>query len=249
MTPHIHHFESLSVSPLLGVTTADETVLPVLGQGTVLLKTPQGVFRLENVQYVPGLQGPLLSTGALEDSGYGVNVSRNARFIYHESDPTTPVLDVELLQCSGGADGGKLYILPYDTVEYGNPPQLPLPENWETFQHMEALAQTIRGNDTSLTNGTWRTWHSRLAHLSSSEMDKLLKQSMVKGIQVTGDPCKLEGCPYCLEGKMTKTPFPSSDSLRKEPLSLIHMDLMGPIEVKSLNKKEYILVLVDDHTR
>ena len=50
-------------------------------------------------------------------------------------------------------------------------------------------------------------------------------------------------------GKMTKTPFSVSDSVRKTPLGLIHMDLMGPIESESINKKKYALVLVDDHTR
>jgi len=85
---------------------ADETLLPVLGQGTVLLQTRRGPFRLDNVQFVPGLIGPLLSTSALEDAGFGVNCSRNGRFVYHESAPRTPVLHIE--------KSGNLFVLVQD---------------------------------------------------------------------------------------------------------------------------------------
>jgi hypothetical protein len=80
-------------------------------------------------------------------------------------------------------------------------------------------------------------------------MKKMFTKELVSGVTVTGTPCNLAGCPHCLSGKMTKTPFHISTNMRKQPLGLVHMDLMGPIETKSLYKKEYVLVLVDDHTR
>ena len=89
MTPHLHYFQTLSPFALCSITTADDTPLPVLGSGTVLLQTDQGSFRLDNVQFVLGLTDSLLSTSALEKAGYGINSSRKGRFVYHETDPTT----------------------------------------------------------------------------------------------------------------------------------------------------------------
>ena len=34
-----------------------------------------------------------------------------------------------------------------------------------------------------------------------------------------------------------------------EPLKLIHMDLFGPVNVPSLERKRYVLVMVDDYSR
>ena len=71
MRPHLDHFHTLSVSAFPGVVAANGGVLPVLGQGTVPLDGPDQPFRLENVQYVPNLNGPVVSAGTLEESGYG----------------------------------------------------------------------------------------------------------------------------------------------------------------------------------
>nr|GEX95215.1 hypothetical protein [Tanacetum cinerariifolium] len=57
-------------------------------------------------------------------------------------------------------------------------------------------------------------------------------------------------CPSCKLGKSKK----SSHSLKTvntntEVLNTLHMDLCGPIRVESINKKKYILVIVDDYNR
>ena len=37
--------------------------------------------------------------------------------------------------------------------------------------------------------------------------------------------------------------------LVKEPYHMLHLDLFGPVNVMSINKKRYTLVIVDDFTR
>lgn len=39
------------------------------------------------------------------------------------------------------------------------------------------------------------------------------------------------------------------DSIIKDPLQLLHIDLYGPSLIGSMFWKKYILVIVDDHTR
>ncbi|GJX62001.1 retrovirus-related pol polyprotein from transposon TNT 1-94 [Tanacetum coccineum] len=57
-------------------------------------------------------------------------------------------------------------------------------------------------------------------------------------------------CPACEQGKIHrkhhkyKTGFASN-----KPLYLLHMDLCGPMRVESINRKRYVLVVVDDYSR
>nr|GEY08637.1 integrase, catalytic region, zinc finger, CCHC-type, peptidase aspartic, catalytic [Tanacetum cinerariifolium] len=51
-------------------------------------------------------------------------------------------------------------------------------------------------------------------------------------------------------GKRKKKSYkPKSKDTNQEKLYLLHMDLCGPIRVKSVNGKKYILVIVDDYSR
>nr|GEX13339.1 hypothetical protein [Tanacetum cinerariifolium] len=46
-----------------------------------------------------------------------------------------------------------------------------------------------------------------------------------------------------------KSHKPKSEDTNKEKLYLLHMDLCGPMRVESVNRKKYILVIVDDYSR
>nr|GEZ49520.1 hypothetical protein [Tanacetum cinerariifolium] len=57
-------------------------------------------------------------------------------------------------------------------------------------------------------------------------------------------------CLACAMGKSTKkTHKPKSKDTNQEKLYLLHMDLCGLMRVKSVNRKKYILVIVDDYSR
>ncbi|GJV79588.1 putative ribonuclease H-like domain-containing protein [Tanacetum coccineum] len=94
-----------------------------------------------------------------------------------------------------------------------------------------------------------KLWHRRLGHLNFKTMNKLVKGNLVRGL-----PSKLfendQTCVACQKGKQhrafCKSKTENSISL---PLHLLHMDLFGPIFVKSLMKKMYCLVVIDDYSR
>lgn len=48
---------------------------------------------------------------------------------------------------------------------------------------------------------------------------------------------------------MHRLPFYPGHSQVQEPLKLIHMDLVSPMEVESLDRKCYVMSIIDDHTR
>ena len=59
-----------------------------------------------------------------------------------------------------------------------------------------------------------------------------------------------EVCEACQKGKIKRSSHKSKllTSITK-PLQLIHMDLFGPVNVLSLSRKRYALVMVDDFSR
>ncbi|GJV98652.1 retrovirus-related pol polyprotein from transposon TNT 1-94 [Tanacetum coccineum] len=92
-------------------------------------------------------------------------------------------------------------------------------------------------------------WHRRLSHLNFGTINKLAKQGLVKGLpklKYTKDHL----CSACQMGKGKKESHPhKSEPSTNEKLQMLHMDLCGPMRVKSIDKKRYILIIVDDYSR
>nr|GFA34214.1 putative ribonuclease H-like domain-containing protein [Tanacetum cinerariifolium] len=80
-------------------------------------------------------------------------------------------------------------------------------------------------------------------------INHLARQGLVRGLsklKFEKDHLRLA----CAMGKSTrKTHKPKSEDTNQEKLYLLHMDLCGPMHVKSVNGKKYILVIVDDYSR
>ena len=90
-------------------------------------------------------------------------------------------------------------------------------------------------------------WHRRLGHISFGHLSRLNNKETVKGI-----PClnfeKDRVCDACQLGKQTKSSFKSiKDIMTSCPLELIHMDLFGPTQTKSLSGNRFAFILVDAH--
>ncbi|XP_073290996.1 uncharacterized protein [Primulina huaijiensis] len=89
-------------------------------------------------------------------------------------------------------------------------------------------------------------WHQKLGHANFKTLKNLSKYDAVRGM-----PNLSSGIPYvcgdCQKGKQTRVShpvLPTSGTTRY--LELLHMDLMGPMEVESLGSKKYSFVCVDD---
>nr|GEZ92819.1 retrovirus-related Pol polyprotein from transposon TNT 1-94 [Tanacetum cinerariifolium] len=92
-------------------------------------------------------------------------------------------------------------------------------------------------------------WHQHLLHLNFGAINHLARQGLVRGLP----KLKFEKdhlCSTCAMGKSKKKSHkPKSKDTNQEKLYLLHMDLCGPMHVKSVNGKKYILVIVDDYPR
>ena len=57
-------------------------------------------------------------------------------------------------------------------------------------------------------------------------------------------------CEACQKGKSKKSSHKGTNtSAITEPLQLLHMNLFGPVNVMSMSKKRYALVIVDDYSK
>nr|GEZ95580.1 retrovirus-related Pol polyprotein from transposon TNT 1-94 [Tanacetum cinerariifolium] len=92
-------------------------------------------------------------------------------------------------------------------------------------------------------------WHRRLNHLNFSTLNELTRNDLVIGLPLL----KYDKDHLCLSCQLRKSkkafhPLKTKNS-NKEILSLLHMDFCGPMRTESINKKRYVLVIVDDYTR
>ncbi|CAI5944439.1 unnamed protein product [Closterium sp. NIES-64] len=112
-----------------------------------------------------------------------------------------------------------------------------------------AIASAAFSNPTSATGECdWLTLHRRMGHVALPILQQLVKNEMVAGIRVKGEPDEVLGCPTCMQAKFTRFPFSSSEATAKAPLDEVVMDVVGPLKLGAAGA-EYFLTIVDVYTR
>ncbi|KAG7300019.1 hypothetical protein JYU34_017061 [Plutella xylostella] len=89
-------------------------------------------------------------------------------------------------------------------------------------------------------------WHQRMGHINYNDLDKL--QICAEGMKLSTQK-EDAACTSCLEGKQTRQPFNHGGSRASELLELVHSDVCGPMENKSIGGSRYFLTFIDDYSR
>ena len=93
------------------------------------------------------------------------------------------------------------------------------------------------------------TWHRRMGHMSHAAL-KAHGPSAVKGMDLGSSTMDIPTvCHGCELGKSTRKPFPGSVKTTSRILEVVHSDLAGPMQTKSIQGSSYIATFVDDHSR
>lgn len=96
-------------------------------------------------------------------------------------------------------------------------------------------------------------WHRILGHRDIAVVRKLASGDLVMGMKLKGcgSECNQSvDCVTCIEGKMTRLPFPSESTNRSANiLDLIHSDICGPMQTKTGSGNRYLLTFIDDFSR
>lgn len=91
-------------------------------------------------------------------------------------------------------------------------------------------------------------WHKRLGHINHKDLCKM-RDGVVSGIKFADDMSMIKACETCAYGKHARLPFKSSNSRSENKLDLIHSDLCGPMENKSIGGARYFMTFIDDFSR
>ncbi|CAI7751775.1 unnamed protein product [Closterium sp. NIES-53] len=111
------------------------------------------------------------------------------------------------------------------------------------------IASAAFSNLTSATGECdWLTLHRQMGHVALPILQQLVKNEMVAGIRMKGEPDEVLGCPTCMQAKFTRYPFSSSEATAKAPLDEVVMDVVGPLKLGAA-RSEYFLTIVDVYTR
>ena len=98
------------------------------------------------------------------------------------------------------------------------------------------------------TKERWK-WHKALSHLNFKKMNHLIKHNLVKGLSQL--KFVQDGlCDAYEQGKQRRISFQSKqENSIVDPFHLLYLDLFGPVNIMSMKKKRFALVVVDDYTR
>ena len=151
MSPCIQHFGRLGTSVVQKVWLADNSVVPVVGQGDIVIHGPGEPVTIRDVLYIPSLTVPLLSVSAVFDHGGSVRFTRDSVELFSSRSHSVPVLT--------GLRAGTSWRLPVRPLSSPSPcpTQPPAALCLLCADHMpccEGCASAVRGADTANSKGT-----------------------------------------------------------------------------------------------
>jgi hypothetical protein len=96
---------------------------------------------------------------------------------------------------------------------------------------------------------TLDTWHQRMGHMSHAAL-KSYGPSALTGMDLDSSTTAPTVCRGCEVGKSTCKPFSVSSTKRTSAiLEVVHSDLAGPMQTKSLQGSYYTATFIDDHSK
>ena len=117
------------------------------------------------------------------------------------------------------------------------------------YLNCQTYSQQVNVADNQCRETKEDVWHRRLGHLGEQNLQKLAKNELVVGFDYDVSK-EIHFCEPCAKGKHHRSQFPTSGGKRsEEPLGLVHSDVCGKMNTKSLSGAEYFVTFIDDKTR
>lgn len=220
MTCHRDWFEKYTELPphKIEVVLGDNYTLDVHGVGSIRIRSEQKCYRLKRVLFVPNLHRNLLSLGEMTKKKFEIRLFGRGLKVYRGESGTELVMTGNLI-----AKG--LYQMNF-TVDIHVP------------------ANIVHSKD----GGSLEVWHQRFGHTNFATIRKIVQSNSVNGIVCLDVNSPTSDCVPCLLGKMHRSTFKPSPTRKLSPAELIHFDIAGPFEVKSMGGASFMCLFVDDYT-
>lgn len=92
-------------------------------------------------------------------------------------------------------------------------------------------------------------WHRKLGHVNYQDLKIARKRELLQGLDFNINS-NIPECEVCIQGKMTRLPFPKRDHERStEVLNIIYSDVFGPVQIESNGGARYFVTFIDDFSR
>ncbi|CAD7012038.1 unnamed protein product [Ceratitis capitata] len=102
---------------------------------------------------------------------------------------------------------------------------------------------------TSVINNNEVHWHNRFGHLNFESLAKMANENIVYGLKFKSQQ-QQNKCVTCARSKICVKKFPKVSENRAEKMcEVIHTDVCGPINIKSLGGSRYFVTFIDDMSR
>ena len=223
---HNSFVELRNLKMTLDVTLGDGHTLKAIEHGTVILMMKTCCLtrkcKLHDVLFIPNLTCNLLSVSKAVEKRIPVTFNEHGCVIKDAKHRLITVGN------KVGSLNIVMYTKPKDHVYAVTEPKLP--ENGEQLskEHL---------------------WHCRYGHLGVKNFQKLASENFVEEYDYCASK-QIKFCEPCLKGKHQRSQFrPYSKRTTTEPLELVHSDICGKLESKSLSCAEYFVTFIDDKTR
>ncbi|CAI7766230.1 unnamed protein product [Closterium sp. NIES-54] len=244
MTPRADLLTELEPSPVKHVTSALGQRAEVKGMGKAMFKGADGkMVGLKNIPVVPmPKERQVAASISTKGEAVGSGVGANGR-----------AKEIKSKKCNLGGTSklGKHEESGAAAKKQHKDEENPMAAAEEEYgENMWAtIASAAFSNPTSATGECdWLTLHRRMGHVALPILQQLMKNEMVAGIRVKGEPDEVLGCPTCMQVKFTHYPFSGSEATAKAPLDEVLMDVVGPLKLGAAGA-EYFLTIVDVYTR
>lgn len=199
----------------------------------------------------------LASKNSIQIKGKGTarlhaNVHGESRVIRLEDTRLVPDLRVNLLSVSKITDHGYKVVFNKNqglVLDQNGDVKLVANKTNNLYIVEEPVNETAVAEEgrTSSTVQSTVDWHRRFGHLNARDLQQAIRQGRVKG--ASPENLSSDDCSVCLEGKMTRAPFPVRSDRSTGILDLVHTDLCGPMRTTSMGGAKYLLQFIDDSSR
>jgi hypothetical protein len=112
-------------------------------------------------------------------------------------------------------------------------------DNANVFSSTVANRKRKRTHDASS-----KLWHCRLGHISRGRIERLVKNKILPPLEFSD----LEQCIECIKGKFVKK-ITKNTKRSIGVLEIIHTDICGPFNVKSVDGYDSFITFTDDYSR
>jgi len=209
------------------ITIADGSRIEASAVGNIVIATVAGVITLTAVWHVPSIRTGLISVTRMVDAGYRVEFEASICYVSRFG-----------IQRKLGARVGNLYHLIIEKASTGQ-------RDLRITGHEAHLG--LITNQSPAT--TLETWHHRLCHrtLDTSGVNYIASRVLDMKIK-DGNNCTNKICAICTLGRQQREAETKSRAKAGEVLSVVHIDICGPMETPSMKGEWYFITFTDETT-